>query len=117
MRESFADKYVAPRNEAETKLAAIWQDILEVEQVGVHDDFFKLGGHSLLAVRLISAIRKEFIMELPIGHIFDYPTISLLARQLEGTRFNCASNNRSRQPRPKEYHYRSARSVYGLLIS
>lgn len=77
------EQYVAPRNEVEAKLAAIWEDVLEVDQVGVHDDFFELGGHSLLAVRLISAIRKAFTVEMPIGHIFDYPTVSLLATQLD----------------------------------
>ena len=81
--ELLTDKYVAPRNEAEKKLAEIWQDILEVEEVGVHDDFFELGGHSLLAVRLISAIRKGFEVEVPISHVFDYPTVGLLADQLK----------------------------------
>ena len=76
------NEYVAPRNETEEKLAALWQDILEVAQVGINDDFFELGGHSLLAVRLVSAIRKAFVVEMPIGDIFDYPTVSLLAARL-----------------------------------
>jgi len=80
--ELLKDQYIGPRNETEQKLAAIWQDVLEVEQVGVYDDFFELGGHSLLAVRLISAIRKEFAVEMPIGEVFDHPTIALLAAQL-----------------------------------
>ncbi|HET9278039.1 MAG TPA: condensation domain-containing protein, partial [Flavitalea sp.] len=81
--ELLKDKYVAPTNETETRLAAIWQDVLEVDQVGINDDFFELGGHSLLAVRLVSAIRKEFTVEMPIGDIFDYPTVRLLAGQLD----------------------------------
>ncbi|MEO7585213.1 MAG: amino acid adenylation domain-containing protein, partial [Ferruginibacter sp.] len=80
--ELLSGQYVAPRNETESRLAAIWQDVLEVEQVGMHDDFFELGGHSLLAVRLVSAIRKAFTVEMPIGDIFDYPTVALLAAQL-----------------------------------
>ena len=76
------EKFEAPRNETEIKLASIWQDILELEQVGIHDDFFELGGHSLLAVRLISAIRKAFTAEMPIGDIFDFPTVALLASKL-----------------------------------
>ena len=75
--------YTAPRNEAESRLAQLWQNVLEVEQVGIHDDFFELGGHSLLAVRLISAIRKELSVEMPISDIFDYPTVAGLAGQLE----------------------------------
>jgi nitrogen fixation protein/acyl carrier protein len=75
--------YVAPRNETEAKLAAIWEEVLELEQVGIHDDFFELGGHSLLAVRLISAIQKSRLwQEMPIGDIFDYPTVALLSARL-----------------------------------
>ena len=74
--------YVAPRNEAEAKLAEIWRDVLELDQVGITDDFFEIGGHSLLAVRLISAIRKVFELELPISDVFDYPTVNLLAARL-----------------------------------
>ncbi len=77
--ESASGQYVAPRNETEATLAAIWEDVLEVEQVGVHDDFFELGGHSLLAVRLVAAIRKTLQIELPLNDIFIYPTIADLA--------------------------------------
>ncbi|HET9277015.1 MAG TPA: amino acid adenylation domain-containing protein, partial [Flavitalea sp.] len=80
--EQLASQYIAPRNEIESRLAALWKDVLEADQVGVHDDFFELGGHSLLAVRLISAIRKEFVVEMPIGDIFDYPTVAQLAGQV-----------------------------------
>jgi len=80
--ELSSGQYLAPRNKVEERLAEIWADILEVEQVGVHDDFFELGGHSLLAVRLISAIRKAFSIEMPIGDIFDYPTVAMLAGQV-----------------------------------
>ncbi len=76
------DKYVAPQTAAELQMAAIWQEVLEVEQVGIHDDFFELGGHSLLAIRLISAIRKSFNAEITIGAVFDYPTIAGLLTQI-----------------------------------
>jgi amino acid adenylation domain-containing protein len=81
--EQKSDEYIAPRNATEAQLAEIWQDILEVDQVGVDDDFFVLGGHSLLAVRLISSIRKAFQAELPISDVFDYPTVAALATRLE----------------------------------
>jgi amino acid adenylation domain-containing protein len=71
-----------PLTETELKLAAIWQEILEVDSIGIHDDFFELGGHSLLAVRLISAVRKAFMIELPISDVFDYPTIGKLSTRL-----------------------------------
>ncbi|MEO6187560.1 MAG: amino acid adenylation domain-containing protein [Ginsengibacter sp.] len=75
--------YTAPRNEIEFKLTEIWKDVLELEQVSVYDDFFELGGHSLLAIRLISAIRKAFGVEMPIGDIFDFPKVALLAEKIQ----------------------------------
>jgi amino acid adenylation domain-containing protein len=80
--EAPATGQVAPLSETEVKLAAIWQDVLEIDNIGVHDDFFALGGHSLLAVRLISAVRKAFTVELPISDVFDHPTIAKLASRL-----------------------------------
>ena len=74
--------YTAPRNETEAKLAEIWQDVLEVEQVGINDDFFEIGGHSLLAVRLVSQVRKTFGRELPIADVFDYPTVAKLSARI-----------------------------------
>jgi amino acid adenylation domain-containing protein len=76
------DEYAAPQNETEEKLAEIWQEMLEVDRVGIHDDFFDIGGHSLLAISLVSIIRKVFGLELPINDVFDYPTVSLLAGRL-----------------------------------
>ena len=81
--EMLSGKYVAPRNIVEEKLVAIWQDVLGLDKVGVNDDFFELGGHSLLAIRLISAIRKEFTVEMPIGDIFEYSTIESLQVRLQ----------------------------------
>jgi amino acid adenylation domain-containing protein len=78
-----AGGYVAPENETEVLMAEIWKELLEVEDVGITDDFFELGGHSLLAVRLISAIRKAFGIELPMGDVFLYPTIAGLIERLE----------------------------------
>ena len=68
--------YTGPQNETEAKLAAIWEEVLELEKVGITDDFFEIGGHSLLAVRLVSAIRNGFGIELPINDVFVYPTIA-----------------------------------------
>ena len=53
-RPDLAHEYVAPRNDAEAKLAAVWADVLHVERVGVRDNFFELGGHSLVATQLLS---------------------------------------------------------------
>lgn len=83
MQQNATVGFVAPETEAEQKMAAIWCEILEEEAIGVHDDFFAFGGHSLLAVRLISAIRKAFQIEIPISHVFDFPTVASLSKQIE----------------------------------
>jgi amino acid adenylation domain-containing protein len=73
---------VPPRDEVERRLAAIWQEVLAVAEPGIHDDYFDLGGHSLLAVRLFSRIADVFGRQLPLGTIFQAPTIARLAELL-----------------------------------
>lgn len=74
--------YVPPRNEMEKKLAALFGEVLRVEQIGVHDDFFALGGHSLSATLLISRIRQSFHVDLPLTRIFESPTVESLINQI-----------------------------------
>jgi len=76
-------EYVAPRNEAEEKLAVIWQDILGVEKVGMEDNFFELGGYSLKVITLVARIYEEFGIEMPYDQIFKNPTITELAKCTE----------------------------------
>ncbi|MEM1319020.1 MAG: amino acid adenylation domain-containing protein [Bacteroidota bacterium] len=75
--------YVAPSTETEQKLVAIWQELLQVEKVGIKDNFFELGGHSLLATRLVSAIQETFELEISIVKIFQLLTIAPLASYLD----------------------------------
>ena len=70
---------VAPRNETERSLAAIWCELLGLEQVGIHDDFFELGGHSLLVIKAMSRIRDVFEVELPAQALFETSTVAGLA--------------------------------------
>ncbi|SNS03374.1 non-ribosomal peptide synthetase, partial [Flavobacterium sp. ov086] len=76
-------EYVAPRNETEIQLAEIWQNLLGIEQVGIHDDFFELGGHSLLATRLVSMIRQDLMIEVSIREVFEHTTIVELSSLIE----------------------------------
>ncbi|MGQ0555595.1 MAG: amino acid adenylation domain-containing protein [Nitrospiraceae bacterium] len=75
--------YVAPRTPVEGKLAEVWADVLQVDQVGVEDNFFELGGHSLLATRLLSQVRTTFHVDLPLRAIFEASAISGLAGLIE----------------------------------
>ncbi|MFD0706145.1 non-ribosomal peptide synthetase [Photorhabdus akhurstii] len=72
--------YVAPRNEVEGKISQLWQAVLGVSQVGIYDNFFVLGGHSLQATRLISLIRNDLNIEIPLSSVFEHPTLERLAR-------------------------------------
>jgi acyl-coenzyme A synthetase/AMP-(fatty) acid ligase/acyl carrier protein len=72
-------EYVAPRDEIETELAAIWQEVLSVERVGIHDNFFELGGHSLKATTMVSRIHKQFNVEIPLREAFTNQTVAELA--------------------------------------
>ncbi|RKI15222.1 non-ribosomal peptide synthetase [Corallococcus sp. AB030] len=77
--------YEAPRTEVEAKLASIWAEVLRLPQVGVKDSFFELGGHSLLATQVVSRVRAEFSVELPLRALFESPTVEALAGRLHGS--------------------------------
>ncbi|MCL6261367.1 amino acid adenylation domain-containing protein [Aquiflexum sp. TKW24L] len=80
--------YTEPRNDLEKQIAAIWQRILGLDRIGIHDDFFALGGHSLLAVKVMSALEKEIGSKLTINLIFKYSSISELANAIENINQN-----------------------------
>ena len=79
------ESYVAPRNETEEKMAAVWGEVLGLEKVGINSNFFDLGGHSLLATQLISRVREAFDLDIPLRSIFEYPTVAGLAEKIEIT--------------------------------
>jgi amino acid adenylation domain-containing protein len=74
--------HVAPEGALETMLAGLWQDLLDLPQVGATTSFFDLGGHSLNAVKLMSAIRERTGRTLPIAALFEAPTIRTLAQRI-----------------------------------
>lgn len=70
------DAPAAPRTPVEETLADIWSEVLGVEPVGIHDNFFQLGGDSLLATQVVSRLRRAFGVQLPLGILFDAPTVA-----------------------------------------
>ncbi|MBS0307894.1 MAG: amino acid adenylation domain-containing protein, partial [Proteobacteria bacterium] len=75
-------EFVAPRNPAEETLAAIWCELLNLDKVGVHHNFFDLGGHSLLAIQAISRIKESFGVQLKVADLFVYTSIAALAKRI-----------------------------------
>ncbi|MCA9887148.1 MAG: AMP-binding protein, partial [Anaerolineae bacterium] len=75
--------YVAPESELEIALAKIWEDVLHMENIGIHDNFFDLGGHSLPAIRIVAQIEAAYAIELPLTIFFAHPTIAGLATEVE----------------------------------
>lgn len=67
--------FVPPEDPMQAKLVELWKDVLKLDQVGIHDDFFELGGDSILATRLVSRVRRHFDVELPLRELFWRPTV------------------------------------------
>lgn len=74
--------YEPPKTEIEQAIAKIWQQLLQLEKVGINDNFFDIGGHSLLLVQLHAKLRDMFPVDIAITHLFEYPTIASLAQYL-----------------------------------
>jgi hypothetical protein len=82
IRAEAVEGFVAPRTPVEEALADIWREVLGLELVGVHDDFFEMGGHSLMITRVLSNVRRIFRLELPLRVLFEMRTIAEQARAL-----------------------------------
>jgi acyl carrier protein len=79
LRPEIAVPYAAPRNSLEQALVKIWAEVLELDRVGIHDDFLDLGGHSLAATRIISRVMNVFPVDLAVRSLFDSPTVAQMA--------------------------------------
>ncbi|HKG80964.1 MAG TPA: amino acid adenylation domain-containing protein [Pyrinomonadaceae bacterium] len=83
LRKVDPEQFVAPRNACEERLCALWMELLSLDRVSVHDNFFMLGGHSLLAMDVITRVREEFRREVPIRRFLEEPTIATLAEVVQ----------------------------------
>jgi acyl carrier protein len=87
------------QTDIERKLSAIWQEVLDVGQIQVDNNFFDLGGHSLHAMRVLSRVRRDFQIEIPIRVLFDRPTIAELAVEVRERQARVAvTASNARQP-------------------
>jgi len=81
-RPALASAYVKPQTETEQSIAAVWQELLHLSEVGTEDNFFDLGGNSLLLVQVHAQLQKIFGEQLTMVDLFEHPTIGLLASRL-----------------------------------
>ncbi|MFI0487357.1 amino acid adenylation domain-containing protein [Actinomadura sp. 9N215] len=82
-RPTLAAAFIAPATGTEQLLADIWRQVLRIDRIGAHDDFFDLGGHSILATQVVSRIRVRFHVDLPVAAVFDAPTLAGLAATID----------------------------------
>jgi amino acid adenylation domain-containing protein len=91
-RSRLETPYVGARRELEQQLVAMWEEILDVRPIGIHDNFFDLGGHSLTALQIISRVIEALKLELPVKALFESPTIAEMAEIIEQNRTKPASD-------------------------
>ncbi|MFJ9106243.1 amino acid adenylation domain-containing protein [Streptomyces sp. NPDC102405] len=82
-RPDLAQDFVTPRTAAEATVAAVWAQVLGMDRVGAHDNFFDLGGHSLLATQIISRLRQSVGAEIPLRTLFEGPTVEAMAARIQ----------------------------------
>ncbi|MEW6737091.1 MAG: SDR family oxidoreductase, partial [Acidobacteriota bacterium] len=79
-RPTLTSAYIPPTNELEKTITSIWQELLGIEQLGVHDNFFELGGNSLIGLKVISRLKAALSVDIPVSSLFEGPTVSALAK-------------------------------------
>jgi phthiocerol/phenolphthiocerol synthesis type-I polyketide synthase E len=120
-RPSLTTVYVAASTEIEQVIVNVWQDILGIDQLGIHDNFFDLGGNSLIGLKIISRLKKELNMEIPITALFEGPTISALAKviskgKVEKPAYEESRRRGERRSERIRHKQRTADDMYGIPI-
>jgi amino acid adenylation domain-containing protein/thioester reductase-like protein len=83
-RAELSPSFEPPKSDLEKTLAGIWAEVLQVDQVGIRDNFFDLGGHSLALVRVMARVRDTLKVDVQLRHLFEKPTLAELAGLIEG---------------------------------
>lgn len=96
LRPELVATYIAPSNEIEQAIAGVWQTVLQLDQVGLHDNFFDLGGHSLLLVQVHQQLCQCFEQEISISDLFQYPTVSTLADYFRSPQADAGPSSQAR---------------------
>jgi amino acid adenylation domain-containing protein len=82
-RPEMEEEYVPPTTEIQKRIAGIWQEILDIKDIGIYDAFFDLGGNSLDLSRTLARVNQELGVNIPLRAVFEYPTVAQLAQQIE----------------------------------
>jgi amino acid adenylation domain-containing protein len=90
--------FVAPRTEVEQQLHTLWQTLLNLPEISIHDSFFQLGGHSLLATQLVSRVQKQFNVKLQLRDVFEHSTIAQIAQLVETAQTAVPATNQNSTP-------------------
>ncbi len=86
-RSNLQVAYVAPTTELECSIAAIWEDLLGIKPIGLHDDFFELGGHSLLGTQLVTRLYETLQVKVALRDLFEFTTVARLSELIETLRW------------------------------
>jgi acyl carrier protein len=81
-RPALGEGFVAPKTATEKLLAELWSEVLKLDKIGVHDNFFSLGGHSLMATQVVSRLKNQIGVDMPLRDLFESPTIAALAQRV-----------------------------------
>lgn len=107
-RPDLETEYVPPENELQKQIVTIWQDLLGIDELGIHDNFFDLGGNSLIGLKVLSRLKKELGIKLPVVSLFEGPTAAALAQLIGQSENGQETYQRSldRGARRRERHRR-----------
>ena len=83
-RPEISTRYAGPRNDSEYSVVQIWQEVLDVRPIGIHDNFFDLGGHSLAATRVVSRVFEQYQLAISLQSLFQSPTVAVMAAVIAG---------------------------------